>query len=157
MPSVTTAALSQSSAEWKGPVVPLNLGLRCPAGPETNVTMSMEVVPGVSDTGTGTGNNVIASKKLRDNSEGPDLLLVNTGSGNSAVSFQPVLELPGTGACQARSINGADCLQLSGSGPDYSIPLGLQMLLPAQSSFSTPEMRKPGIWSATVTLNIRYQ
>lgn len=144
--------------EWNGEVVPLNLGIRCSALPETGVGISLTVSPENADTGA--GENIIASKKTTGiNIAGPDLLLVDTGNPVTRVTFSPGLALPG-GKCSGDISPGSgNCLEMSGNGSDYRIPLGVRVFIPATggSGLSRAEMLTPGAWTSVVTLNISYQ
>lgn len=157
MPSVDPKTVS-GSGDWMGEVVPLNLGMRCQTLPEKDVGIALTVMPEHSDTSA--GNNVIASKKTTGNNvPGPDLLLVDTGKPDTAVTFSPGLAMP-EGTCSGNKPAGtADCLQMSGTGSDYRIPLGIRVFIPAEvnSEFSRNEMLTPGTWTSVVTLNISYQ
>ncbi|MDJ3788081.1 hypothetical protein LEI94_26760 [Salmonella enterica] len=156
MPSVDPKTVNGAGA-WMGEVVPLNLGMRCQTPPETGVGIALTIMPEHSDTSA--GNNVIASKKTTGNAPGPDLLLVDTGNPDTAVTFSPGLALP-EGKCSGDISPGAGtCLQMSGTPPDYRIPLGIRVFVPAdsKSDFSRSDMLTPGTWTSVVTLNISYQ
>lgn len=160
MPSVDPKTVKGAGdGAWTGEVVPLNLGMRCPQSPEENVGIALTVTPEHRDTGA--GDNIIASKKTTGNDiPGPDLLLVDTGNGNTVVTtFSPGLALPGK-SCTGNVVSGSGtCLQMSGNPQDYRIPLGIRVFIPAEvnSEFSRNEMLTPGTWTSVVTLNISYQ
>ncbi|ECF1925576.1 hypothetical protein E1L25_27020 [Salmonella enterica subsp. enterica serovar Newport] len=160
MPSVDPKTVKGAGAgAWTGEVVPLNLGMRCPQSPEENVGIELTVTPEHRDTRA--GGNIIASKKTTGNNvPGPDLQLVDTGNGNTVVTtFSPGLALPGK-SCTGNVVSGSGtCLQMSGTGSDYRIPLGIRVFVPAdgQSDFSRSGMLTPGTWTSVVTLNISYQ
>ncbi|AXC70047.1 hypothetical protein DOE63_32740 (plasmid) [Salmonella enterica subsp. diarizonae serovar 59:z10:-] len=159
MPSVDPKTVNGAGAvDWMGEVVPLNLGMRCQTLPEKDVGIALTVMPEHRDTSA--GNNVIASKKTTGvNVPGPDLLLVDTGKPDTAVTFSPGLALPGKSCTGNKPAGTADCLQMSGTGSDYRIPLGIRVFVPAEgkSDFSRSEMLTPGTWTSVVTLNISYQ
>lgn len=158
MPSVDPDVVrSAGKGEWTGEVVPLNLGMRCPALPEDNVGIALTVMPGLTDTLA--GDNVIASKKTTGDIAGPDLQLVDTGHGNTAVTFSPGLALPGQQCTGNKSPGNGECLQMSGNQQDYRIPLGIRVFVPAegQSAWQRDAMLTPGTWTSRVVLNISYQ
>ncbi|EDJ2557561.1 hypothetical protein CE665_24965 [Salmonella enterica subsp. enterica serovar Poona] len=156
MPSVDPKTVNGAGAsDWMGEVVPLNLGMRCQTLPEKDVGIALTVMPEHRDTSA--GGNVIASKKTTGvNVPGPDLLLVDTGSGNTVVTtFSPGLALP-EGACSG---DAGTCLKMSGTPQDYRIPLGIRVYVPAtgNSDYDRNDMLTPGTWTSVVTLNISYQ
>lgn len=137
--------------EWQSTVTPLNIGVNCSSAPEDGVTLSMRIVPDITDTDYHTA--AIASTKF-DGTAGPDLFLVDVDNSHQRVPFTPVL---------ARSQADCDrypaqyCLKMiplpfSGS---YRLPLGVQMVIPVGAK--RDEMLRPGLWQATINLDITYQ
>lgn len=157
MPSVDPKTVNGAGA-WMGEVVPLNLGMRCQTPPETGVGIALTIMPEHRDTSA--GDNVIASKKTTGvNVPGPDLLLVDTAGNTVVTTFSPGLALPGKQCAENVAPGSGTCLQMSGTGSDYRIPLGIRVFVPAEvnSDFRRSEMLTPGTWTSVVTLNISYQ
>ncbi|EMY1531183.1 hypothetical protein AAEU76_004979 [Salmonella enterica subsp. enterica serovar Wedding] len=150
LPVVNPGEVSQSG-EWLGDIVPLNLGVRCSVAPETGVGMSLVITP--SQTDADYNGAAIASTKS-DGKNGPDLLIVNTGSSNVPVSFNPELVTDS----QSCSHSGQDCVTLSATGAgasDWRLPLGVRVFIPAGNKRT--DMLTPGTWQAAITLNVAYQ
>ncbi|ELC8790623.1 hypothetical protein RJV04_005060 [Salmonella enterica] len=153
MPVLTSDSITDG--DWYSAVVPLELGLNCPEGPESDVVLALTIMPDATDTSRTGG--FIASKKLTGEIHGPDLLLWDTHNDRVVTDFSPGPELVPPGS---RCNTSSSCLEMGGNKPDFTVPLGIKMFVPAaggSGDFTRESMMTPGIWQSVITLNIAYR
>ncbi|HEA0252142.1 TPA: type 1 fimbrial protein [Salmonella enterica] len=141
-------------SEWRSTVTPLDIGVRCPSAPEEWVTLVMHIMP-VAGSGSGDEEGVIVSRRLDNDSPGPDLFLTNRSDNDAFLKNDTVLARSDQDCQRFLSMSCLKMTKLSSNPDSYSLPVGVQMVIPVGDSRAG--RLKPGVWQATATLTMTYQ
>jgi hypothetical protein len=152
LPTISPTTIG--SGEWLSAVTPLNIGVNCSSEPESWLTLSMSVTPTYTRSGDyGSDNDKAIGSRRPENTAGPDLFLVDSDNGHQWVSFTPVLAKSQT---DCDRYPGQSCVNMTPLFPgNYRLPLGVQMVIPVGDIRN--EMIAPGLWQATLNIDITYQ
>ncbi|MGO3809960.1 MAG: hypothetical protein ACTJGP_10665 [Proteus vulgaris] len=114
----------------------------------------MSVTPTYTRSGDyGSDNDKAIGSRRPENTAGPDLFLVDSDNGHQWVSFTPVLAKSQT---DCDRYPGQSCVNMTPLFPgNYRLPLGVQMVIPVGDIRN--EMIAPGLWQATLNIDITYQ
>lgn len=140
--------------EWRSTVVPLDIGVRCPSAPEEWITLVMHIIP-AAGSGSDYDERAIVSRRLDNDSPGPDLFLTNRSDHDNFLTNDTVLARSDQDCQRFLSMSCLKMTRLSSNPDSYSLPVGVQMVIP--SGDSRPGRLIPGTWRATATLTMTYQ